>query len=300
MSRTVLGSLVFLLFLASAVAPAAAEGEKAVFKVGLVTPPPPKPLTAKEAETASQVLSIATKAFINARRFTIVERKELAIVFKEKDLKNFLSKGQGDNRLSDLLGLDYLGIVEHSVSTKTVPKKITKKLFEKLTPKENPNEEVKITVWTIDIRLVDVKTGQAVKALTSAASSSLVPVPTVTAAGELLQDAIRTAYPPFGHIVKVEGKDVVIDLGDSSGLQKKDVFDILEEGEQLFHPITGKPMEPYLVVIGQFQVTEIWPTMAHGKITVSEQGKVIKAGSFIRYKSGSGGFLKNALKHMTR
>lgn len=296
MSRTVLGFLVSLLLVALAVAPAAAQGEKPLFKVGLM-PPSTKPANPKAAAARTESLNEATEAFATSRRFTVIERQELATIFKEKDLKNFL--GKGDNRLADLHGLDFLGIVEPSVITKKMPQRLAGKLWDKVDPKGNRNEEVQVTNWTLEVRLLDVRTGQVTKIVTSETSSGLMPVPSVRAAGKHLHDAIREAYPPFGEIVRIEGKDVTIDLGESAGLQKKDVFEIVEEGEQLFHPSTGKPMESYLVVIGELKVTELWPNMANGKITSSKEGKAIKPGCYVRFKGG-GSFWKRTLDRMTR
>jgi hypothetical protein len=219
--------LLLLGFLA-ATPPAAAQGEKGLYKMGLL-------LADDDKRHGGDVLNAATDAFVAARRFTMVERKQLNAVFTEKDLQEFIG-GKVNNKLSDVLGLDLLGVVDFTVET-TRP----------------PGKEAK-TTWIIDVRLVDVKTAAILATVTSNRPTLLLPSSTPREAGELLFKSIREAFPPMGYVIQVDGKEVIIDLGNDAGLKKGDDLEVVQEGDQIIHPVSGQVMTGPMKVIGQLTV----------------------------------------------
>lgn len=228
MFRSILSPLLILLLLAAAAAPLAAQDEKPLYKMGLVLNN-----NKRNRDLDSDVLNAATRAFFDSKRFTMVERAQLDAVFTEKDLQGFL--GKGNKELSDVLGLDMLGLVAYTVESKSMG-------------------GVNRTIFTLEVRLVDVKTGQILGSITSERPDYLTPPATPRDAGRGLFQSVREAFPPFGYIVKIDGENVVVDLGSEAGVQEKDVLEIVREGEKIIHPVTGEVLPSEMVVIGELKV----------------------------------------------
>jgi len=230
--------LFFLLLLPLAVSgPAVAQGEKAVYKLGLITGDDKERKNEQERKIDTEILNAATDAFVAAHRFKMVERNELGKVFTEKSLQDFIG-GKVNNKLTDILDLDLVGVVGHTVET-------SKSL--------NGENQTK---WIIDVRLIDVKTASLLTTITSERATllSLLPPATPREAGALLAQSIREAFPPFGYVVQVTGKDVMVDLGTEAGLKEGDTLEVIQEGEQIIHPVTGEVISAPLKVVGQLKV----------------------------------------------
>jgi hypothetical protein len=251
-------SLLILLGLLNTSLPAAAQGEKGLYKLGLL-------LADDDKRHSRDVLNAATDAFVAARRFTLVERKQLNAVFTEKDLQEFIG-GNVNNKLSDVLGLDLLGIVDFTVDTKHSPGKESK------------------TTWIIDVRLLDVKSAAVLATVTSNRPSLLLPSSTPREAGELLFKGIREAFPPMGYVIQVSGKEVVVDLGSEAGLKKGDDLEIVKEGDSIIHPVTGQVMTGPMKVIGQLTVSSSSPQVSICKL--KSKGEPPLA-SFVRLKGSN-------------
>ena len=180
----------------------------------------------------SQILTAATDAFFSSRRFTVIERRKLDAVFTEQDLQNFL--GNGDANLSDILGLEFLAIIDYSLEL------------------QGPD---RIEVFYITARLVNVKTGE-ISATIRSRIDSLVPATTPRIAGQHLLTAIRTAFPPMGYVINVSGGSYIVDLGAEVGIQQGDQLEVLREGEQIIG-MNGKAMAPIQNAIGTLKVTTV-------------------------------------------
>ena len=222
--------LLGLLLLFCTAASAMAQEEKALYKLGLIVS------GAKDNHLDQEVLDRTMEAFVHSRRFTMVERSQMKEVFSEKDFQLFLARDS--QRLLDVMGLDLLGFVSYEVETASSNGKSPK-------------------LFTITVRLVDVRTGWILGALTSERSDSRVPSSTPREAARLLFQNIREAFPPFGYVVKVAGKEVVVDLGSEAGLKDGDVLEVVREEEQIIHPITGRPLPARLLTMGELKVVDI-------------------------------------------
>lgn len=245
--------LLLLLPLLIAPLPASAQVEKSQYKLGLISDVKEKNHyeNEKERRYREDVLTAANAAFVAARRFTMVERRQLDAVFTEKSLQEFIG-GQVNNKLTDLLGLDLVGVVSYTVDVS-----------------KSPKGELK-TKCSIDVRLIDVKTASILATLSSnnpeLTSSLLLPSSTPREAGELLYESIREAFPPMGYVVNVNGKEVVVDLGSEAGLKDGDTLEIVTEGEQIIHPVTGKVLSAPMKVIGELKVVTASPQISTCKI----------------------------------
>jgi hypothetical protein len=265
-----------LLLLLAGPLPASAQVEKSQYKLGLIPDVKEKNHyeSEKERRYREDVLNAATAAFVAARRFSMVERRQLDAVFTEKSLQEFIG-GQVNNKLTDVLGLDLVGIVGYTVDTS-----------------KSPKGELK-TKCIIDVRLIDVKTASILATLTSddpeRPSSLLLPSSTPREAGELLYQSIREAFPPLGYVVSVNGKEAVVDLGSEAGLKDGDTLEIVAEGEQIIHPVTGKVLSAPMKVIGELKVVTASPQISTCKI--KSKGEVRPA-NLVRLKGSKSIFIK--------
>jgi Curli production assembly/transport component CsgG len=258
--------LAVLLLLANAT-PGMAQVEKSLYKLGLISEEKAKASeSTKERRYRADVLNAATDAFVATRRFTMVERKQLDAILTEKSLQDFIG-GQVNNKLTDLLGLDLVGVVGYTVET---PKP----------PKGSPA----VTKCIIDVRLIDVKTASLLATVTSDRPdlAMFMPSSNPREAGQILFKSIRDAFPPLGYVVSVNGKEVVVDLGSEAGLKKGDTLELLQEGEQIIHPVTGKVLSAPMRIIGKLKVVTSSPQVSMCKV-VKSNGEVPIA-SLVRLK----------------
>lgn len=253
MSRAIFSKLLALLLLIAVAAPVAAQGDKARYKLGLVMN------GEKNRQFDGDVFNVVTQSFFESKRFVMVERKQLDAVFTEKDLQSFL--GKGSDTLSDVLGLDFLGLVSYTVE-------------------DARSGGINRRVVTLEVRLVDVKTGQILGTITSERPDFVVPPATVRDAGRSLFQSVREAFPPLGYVIKIDGKDVVTDLGADAGVQKGDELEVVQEGEQIIHPVTGEPLPAEMIVVGVLKVVSTSSHLSNCK--TKTEGLAI--GSIVRLK----------------
>jgi hypothetical protein len=252
--------LAVLLLLTNAL-PGSAQVEKSLYKLGLVSGEKEKHESQAERRLRIEVLDAATDAFVAARRFTMVERNKLDAVFTEKSLQEFIG-GQVNNKLTDVLGLDLVGVVGYTLSAS----------------KSLQGEPV--TKCIIDVRLIDVKTASILSTVTSD-RSGFFPPSTPREAGKLLYAGIRDAFPPLGYIVSVNGKEIVVDLGSEAGVKKGDALEIVQEGEQIIHPVSGQVLSAPMKVIGELKVLDASAQISTCKLTSKEAPPVA---SLVRLK----------------
>ncbi|HKH49905.1 MAG TPA: CsgG/HfaB family protein [Thermoanaerobaculia bacterium] len=262
--------LLAVLLLLANTAPGVAQVEKSLYKLGLISgEKDPRHESEKERRLREDVLNAATDAFVATRRFTMVERKQLDAVFTEKSLQEFIG-GQVNNKLTDVLGLDLVGVVGYTLDVSK-------------SPKGEP-----VTKCIIDVRLVDVKTAALLATVTSDRPSVILPSSTPREAGQLLYKSIRDAFPPLGYVVSVSGKEVVIDLGSEAGLKKGDTLELVQEGEQIIHPVTGKVLSSPMKVIGELKVVTASPQVSTCKAKVKGE---VPVASLVRLKGSRSLFL---------
>ena len=229
--------------------------EKGRYRLGLY-------LEKKDGDRDGDVLNAATDAFITANRFILVARNQLEAVFTEKDLQEFLG-GQANHKLADALGLDLLGVIGYTTEG----------------PSHFPGKGT--TNWTIDVRLVDVRTAVFQATVTSHRTNRVAATP--REAGKFLYQSIREAFPPLGYVVKVNGKDVIIDLGSEAGLQKGDILEVVQTGPPIRHPIKNSPVTAPMEVIGELKVVATSAQSAACK--VRSAARDIRGTHLVRLKS---------------
>jgi hypothetical protein len=197
----------------------------------------------------------------------MVERRQLTAVFTEKDLQGFL--GKGSQKLSQVLGLDLVGLVSYIIEDENMG-------------------GIARRVFTIEVRLVEAKTGKIIGTINSDRPDYVVPPSTVRDAGRGLYQSVREAFPPLGYVIKVSGKEVVVDLGAEAGVRKGDELEVVKEGEQIIHPKTGEVLSAELQVVGVLKVVSTSPQMSSCKT----RGDGVELGSAVRLKGKNSMFKK--------
>lgn len=236
-----------------------AQDGKSDYKLGLIVG------NEERSRLDGDILTVSTDAFVRSRRFSVIERSQLDAVFTETDLQSFLGRGQAD--LSEILGLDLLGLVEYTTERSTGPA-------------AGGGEAI-----FIKVRLVDVVTGEVLVTVSSE-RSAVMAATSPRVAGERLYESIRAAFPPMGYIIKAAGDErFVVDLGTELGVADGDVLEVVREGDQLIHPVTGKPMPAEQITIGTLKVTEARNSMAHCKLKGADGD--IQVGDRVRFSPKS-------------
>lgn len=200
-----------------------------VYQLGLVM------AEREDRRIEGDILGAATSAFFESKRFVIIERAQLDKIFTERDLSDFITGSPGD--LSNLEGVDMLGLVSYSVEYSTAA--------------SGGRQEN----YYIDVRLTDVKSGQVVGNVSSRRDTFNNPT-TPHLAGRFLLQNIREMFPPEGYVVSISGDQVIVDLGEESGIQKGDTLEVIREGDVIFHPVTGKPLPAQEIVVGTLKVED--------------------------------------------
>lgn len=233
--------------------PGRAQVEKSIFKLGLISQEKEeaqKRESERDRRLRIDILNAATDAFVATRRFTMVERNQLDAIFTEKSLQEFIG-GQVNNKLSDVLGLDLVGIVGYTIENS-----------------KNTQGQM-VTKCIIDVRLIDVKTASILATLSSE-RPTLMPISTPREAGESLYKNVRETFPPIGYVVSVNGKEIIVDLGTEAGLKDGDILEIVKEGEMIIHPATGKVLSAPMKVVGELKVVTASPQISTCKLKSKE------------------------------
>ncbi len=234
-------------------APGVAEGERR-HKIGLILG------SDVDQKLGDEILSAVTDVFAASKRFVMIERHKLDTIFKEQDLQRFL--GSGNPALSQMLGLDLLGLVVHSVETKIM------------------EEGRAIARVLLDVRLVEVTTGTILETLSSERPYS-PPALTLREAGNYLSETLREKFPLSGYVVKVKGKKVIVDLGTDDGLKDGASLTVVQKGEQIIHPVTHVPLPAEWIITGELKVVLVSPEVS---TCLLRWGEDIELGSLVFLK----------------
>jgi hypothetical protein len=220
--RKLFSKIALLLSLALASGSAQAQTSKSKLVLGLVLP---KATSGTESDT--DAINAATDAFFLSKRFKIVERNELNAVFSEKDIQEFLG-GKINSELTETLGLDLIGVVNHSNN------------------RLRSTDGIEAVHWIIDVRLVDVRTATIIGTLSSERENRIRPPATAREAAESLFESIRESFAPTGYVIEVRGDQIIVDLGD--------ILEVVREGRSIIHPVTGEVIPGEMEAIGELKV----------------------------------------------
>jgi hypothetical protein len=75
---------------------------------------------------------------------------------------------------------------------------------------------------------------------------------------QAFETELRKRYPLRGCLVKViSDQEVLIDLGKQQGLHAGDLFQAIEQGADVVHPVTGRLIPGERKVLGEFRVADV-------------------------------------------
>jgi TolB-like protein len=121
----------------------------------------------------------------------------------------------------------------------------------------------------VNARIIDVQTGSVIAAENVKSRST-----------EGLEDmvfqmaqAIIKDFPLEGYVVRRSGRDVIIDLGKTSGIRPGMRFLVFKEGEVIKHPKTGEVLDVLLKETGRVEVVHVMDKTADA-VVISESGAV--------------------------
>jgi len=178
-------------------------------------------------------------------RVTLVDRGNLESIIEEQKFALSGLSEEGSVRIGELAGADYLIVTELVSSSR---QKVDKVVYDVM--------EVEVTV---QVKLLDVSTGEVFKSETSLGESSAKLV--TDSDGNLISgaldystlyaraalDAVEDIIPPFieqfpllGFVLKKGDNSVECDLGSDSGVVERDRVAFIRKGEPVRHPVTDQ------------------------------------------------------------
>lgn len=222
------------------------EGASKRLRLGLVLSENIDERYRNDRELQKNVLVAATAAFVGANRFEMAERAKMDKVFQEKSLQEFLDNGPGS--FSDIVGVDFIGIIDYM-------------------REESDYEDGDGFQYFIDVRMVDTRTGLIVGTISSERSGlGEGGAPSVRTAGDSLRQNVRKAFPPMGYVIQLAGREIVIDLGQSAGVRRGDVLEVVRQGDQIIHPVTGMPLPAIEEVVAKLKVHDAGEAISRCKV----------------------------------
>jgi hypothetical protein len=178
-------------------------------------------------------------AFVNQRRFDLVERQQLEAVFRELKLSQ--------TELVDPATAAKIGKI---VAAESI-------LIGSVT--ETPQ------ALEVFVRFVDVET-----AVVLAAEDIYGEDLTLRTVGTLMEGLawkFRQRFPLVeGLVVKTEGKSVFIDLGSKQAIKKYMRLMLFREGEVLKHPLTGKVLGAPTETLGEARVEMVFEELSQATL----------------------------------
>lgn len=178
------------------------------------------------------VLHLATRAFLESKRFEVFERSRLEQIVREQKLQQFTGKDL--EVLARLTGIDYLGLIDYEVTT-----------------------EGDVFSVAMAIRVIDVHTGQVTETLDNRTFGARLPLLPGGDGSEKLRRTIATRFPATGYVVRVQGGMVEVDLGREHGIKEGDSLELLRLGEPAIHPVTGAELPAAEYEVGALEVVSL-------------------------------------------
>lgn len=214
----------------------------------------PRTLPAMEAQINQRV----TMAFFKTGKFQMIERAQLNAVLREGKLEQ---SGLVDDATAARLGRQlgaafvlvgsYTGGLGHVTELKT-------SFFGTRSRKDSFPGHLEAR-----LRLVGTEDGTIREPFLVHATSS---DPAYYHSYELLLDdfshnlarEVATRYPLTGYVIKLlSEREALVDLGRRQGLEKGAGFELVEQGADVVHPVTGKPVQGERRVLTRMQATEV-------------------------------------------
>jgi len=109
-------------------------------------------------------------------------------------------------------------------------------------------------------------------------------LPAGSALAETLEDLAQDLKPVSGYVVLPVQGEFLIDLDASQGVTTGDLFSVVQPGEKITHPVTGKVLGTLDVKKGVLQVTQVKAGYSHAK-PVGAAGNIKRGYQIRRYEN---------------
>jgi hypothetical protein len=235
----------------------------------MVARPPQAPAgPTRMGQIQPQINARVTMAFLKTGRFQLVERAQLDTVLKEG---KFEQSGLVDDATAARLGKQmgatfvlvgsYTGSIGHTAEVKTG-------FFGGKSREDSYPGHLEVRM-----NLVNTEDGSIREAFLLHVSSM---DPKAYHSYELLLDALTDSldketaarFPLMGYVIKViSEREALVDLGRRQRLEKGASFQLVEQGQAVVHPVTGKLVQGERRVLTQLQVTDVGEESSILKIT---------------------------------
>lgn len=198
-----------------------------------------------------------TQAFLLTKRFELMERAQLSAVLGEGKLQQ---SGLVDDATAIALGKQ-LGVKFVVLGSYNGSMDRTVESYQSKTgPVYNVFFPAKIN---LNLRMVNVESGRIEEAF-EASGASKAKNPTL-GLSEVMRDLavklnreVSNKFPVSGYLIKViNDKEAIIDLGKKDGVADGDVFLLVERGEDIVHPVTGKVIKGQKRILTELKVTTV-------------------------------------------
>ena len=242
---------------------------------------------ASATNVGGAIAAMLTTGLSESDRFLVVERDAIAQMITEMDLaKSGVSAGTSAPRPGNVLPVQYL--VVGSITDYTAPSAGSGGGL-------SIGGSTSLTLGaskggiSIDLRIVDTRTGVVVKAFTvrrklssmniglgtsfkgvPIATNSFFNTPLGDATRKALNDAVIQialtlgAIPWRGQVVQFENGLVYVNAGAEAGIAVGDRFSLQRVGEAFTDPATGQLLSEHMVELGVVTITGVEPKLSEG------------------------------------
>lgn len=234
-----------------------------------------------------------TQAFLGIKKFAVIERNQIDSILGEGRFQGSGIVDEGSAvEMGKQAGAKYviLGSYNGQMTRETSSYRDDK-------TGEVYNSETYPAKMSINLRMVDVQTGKIENSFTVQVAAKEGNA--VASLSELMADlskkmnrTISNAYPLSGYVIKViSEKESLIDLGTADGVVSGDKFSIIERGEDVIHPVTGKVLKGEKKVVATATVKTVDDNTSVVKISDSE--KKVSIGMILESKPKKKGFMES-------
>ena len=128
----------------------------------------------------------------------------------------------------------------------------------------------------IFIRMVDTETTEIIEATDVYGEDK-----SMKGLSELMEGLavkLKNGYPLLeGLVLKKDGNDLVVDIGNQNGVKKNMYIVLFREGEHMIHPVTGKDLGAPTELLGRAKVVEVYDEMSKAELVKSGDKGEVKA-----------------------
>lgn len=242
-----------------------------------------------------------TTAFMNTKKFTLVERSQLQAVLGEGKFQNSgLVDDASAAELGKQLGVKFVMVgsfqgdnkKSREVSGMKAGLSVGMTLLG-LQRKEDTANNLESDFWKatakLNLRMVEVQTGKIVQVFESEVKPGDVrTMNQAKSTGEALQKLktqlyakIWDAYPQTGYVIKVLGpKELMIDMGSEQGITPTHRFAVTSRDEDIVHPVTGAIIKGKKNLLATYKVKAVDATTAV-LVLDSKDAKEVKIGQVV-------------------